>query len=211
MSPQCNSTKITCHIDNINNILNNLNKELLYIWYYEASHGSESQVCDCKCDCLWVRSIFEEMKYLFNICNVKYISSLCCRAKARRWVPLLNTQYLRSLTENREGSVSTLGSLCLPCCVRDTAWSWFYINNINIVAIHVSSCTSRCMQSRILVSISEDKTYLWLTAIWSALNLRWIDRGLNYGNIHIYHEWPEPLSYIKHFFSDSRCIPHVAR
>ena len=46
-------------------------------------------------------------------------------ALARRWVQPLNTQCLQNLAESGERSVLTLGSLYLPCCVRDTAWSWF--------------------------------------------------------------------------------------
>ena len=54
-----------------------------------------------------------------------FFSSLWYRGKARRWVPPLHTQSLQNLAESRERSVLTLGLLCLPRCVRDTAWSWF--------------------------------------------------------------------------------------
>ena len=53
------------------------------------------------------------------------ISSLWCRGKARRWVPPLNTQHLQNLAKSGQRKVLTLGSFCLHCCVRDTAWSWF--------------------------------------------------------------------------------------
>ena len=43
----------------------------------------------------------------------------------RRWVLSLNTPCLQNSAESGERSVLTLGSLCLPCCVRDTVWSWF--------------------------------------------------------------------------------------
>ena len=43
-------------------------------------------------------------------------------SEARRWFPLLNTQYFQNLGENLERSVLTLNSLSLPCCVRNTAW-----------------------------------------------------------------------------------------
>ena len=44
---------------------------------------------------------------------------------ARRWVLPLNTQCLQNSADSGERSVLTLGSLCLPSCVRYTAWSWF--------------------------------------------------------------------------------------
>ena len=65
---------------------------------------------DCKIDWLWVRSALEQMKHLF-----------WCRGKARRRVPPFNTQCLQNLAESGERSALTLGSLCLPCCVRDAA------------------------------------------------------------------------------------------
>ena len=49
----------------------------------------------------------------------------------RRWVPPLDTQCLQKLAESGERGVLTLGSLCLSCCVLDTAQSWkFIINNV---------------------------------------------------------------------------------
>ena len=77
-----------------------LNSFNLLLIIFEASSGTKS-------DWLWVRSPLEEMKYL----------------KARRCVPLLNTQCIQNLAETGERIVLTLGSLCLPCYVRDTAWS----------------------------------------------------------------------------------------
>ena len=38
----------------------------------------------------------------------------------------LITQCLQNSAKSGERSVLALGSLCLPCCVRDTAWSWFW-------------------------------------------------------------------------------------
>ena len=45
----------------------------------------------------------------------------------RHWT--MGNAILRNSAENGEQSVLTLGSLCLSCCVRYTAWSWF-IHNI---------------------------------------------------------------------------------
>ena len=56
-----------------------------------------------------------------------FIPLLWCRGKARRWVPPHNTQCLQNSAECGERSVLTLDSPCLPCCVRDTAWSWFIL------------------------------------------------------------------------------------
>ena len=73
--------------------------------------------CDCKTDWLWVRSPLEEMKYL-----LKFIFPfLRSGVEAKRGVPPLNPQYLQNSAESGKWSVLTLGSLCLPCCVRDTA------------------------------------------------------------------------------------------
>ena len=84
------------------------------IWINLMTHQSlhRSTMCDCKIDWLWKWNI-----YIF-------VSSLWCQDKARRWVPLLNTQGLQNSAESDERSVLTLGFLCPPCCVRDTAWSW---------------------------------------------------------------------------------------
>ena len=45
------------------------------------------------------------------------------RGKARRWVLPLNMQCLQISAESGERSVLRLSSLCLPCCMRGTAWS----------------------------------------------------------------------------------------
>ena len=65
---------------------------------------------------------FEEMKYLLKFI---FFSSLWCRGKARRWDLSLNTQCIQNPAESGERSVLILDSICLPCYVRDTAWSWF--------------------------------------------------------------------------------------
>ena len=44
------------------------------------------------------------------------------RGRSRRWKLVYNKLYT---FESGERSVLTQGSLCLPCSVRDTAWSWF--------------------------------------------------------------------------------------
>ena len=70
---------------------------------------------------LWVRlSLGGINDYLL----VFSILSSVSKAKARRWVPPLNTQCLENSSESGERTVLTLGSLCLSCCVQDTAWSW---------------------------------------------------------------------------------------
>ena len=66
-----------------------------------------------------------------------FITLLWCRGKAWRWVLPLNTQCLQNSAESGERSDLALGSLCLPCCVRDTAWSWFVIIFFNVVIVIV--------------------------------------------------------------------------
>ena len=66
------------------------------------------------------------MKYLLKFMFPFLRSGV--EVKRGRWVLPLNTQCLQNSAESGERSVLTLGSLCLPCCVRDTAWSWFIFN-----------------------------------------------------------------------------------
>ena len=62
----------------------------------------------------------------WNIYLLKLIFP-CLRSgvEVKRWVLPLNTQCLQNSAESEERTVLTLGSLCLPFCVRDTAWCWF--------------------------------------------------------------------------------------
>ena len=53
-----------------------------------------------------------------------FFAMVRCRGKTRRRVPPLNTQCLQNSVESGGQSLLTLGSFCLPCCVRNTAWSW---------------------------------------------------------------------------------------
>ena len=73
-----------------------------------------------------VYGIQRESEYIF-------ISSLWCRSKMRCWFRPLNRQCLQISASSEEWSVLTLGSLCLPCCMRDTARSWFDL----IVLYHI--------------------------------------------------------------------------
>ena len=110
---------------------------LLFNWGRSWRGGTK---CDCKIDSLWVRSPLEEMKYLFIYI---FISSLWRRGKARRWIPPLNTQCLQNSAESGERSVSTLGSLCLPYCVRDTAWSWFIYYKRRVLPVYSALCLTQ--------------------------------------------------------------------
>ena len=64
---------------------------------------------------LWIRSPLEGMNYYFLM--FLFIRS-GSKAKARRWVPPLNTQFSKYSAESGQWSVLSLCSLCLPCCVR---------------------------------------------------------------------------------------------
>ena len=66
---------------------------------------------------MWIRSPLEEIFTYIYI----FISSLWCRGKERRWVPLLNRQCLQISAESGERSVLTLSSLHLPCSVQREA------------------------------------------------------------------------------------------
>ena len=88
---------------------------------YPSQSWRSGTKCDCKTDWLRVRSSLEEMKYL-----LKFIF-LRSGVEVKRGVEfcLNNGQCLQNSAESGERSILTLGSLCLPCCERDTAWSWF--------------------------------------------------------------------------------------
>ena len=68
---------------------------------------------------VWVRFLFEEIKYLLY-----WFVRSGVEVQARRWVTPLNTQCLLNSAESGEWRVSTLGSLYLPCYMRDPLWSW---------------------------------------------------------------------------------------
>ena len=80
----------------------------------EAGRGTEAQSVTVKS----TGCGFDSHSRKWNI-YLYFHFSLWCRGKARRWVPPLNTQCLQNLAESGERSVFTLGSLCLPSCVRD--------------------------------------------------------------------------------------------
>ena len=110
--------------------------KIFIIFHFKAGCGAEAQSVTVKstgCVSIPTRgSIIIIIIYIF-------ISSLWCRGKARRWVPPVSTQYPQNTAESGERSVLTLGSLCLPCCVQDTAWSWFiYFLNIKHYKLDMS-------------------------------------------------------------------------
>ena len=77
---------------------------------YKAGHNAGAKKCDSKR--WWVRFPLEEMR--------KFIFSFL-----RSGVE--NMEFLQYSAETGDQSVLTICSLCLPCCVRDTAWSRFVI------------------------------------------------------------------------------------
>ena len=74
--------------------------------------------CDCKTDWLWFRFPVEEMKYFLKF----IVPCLCSGVEDKRGVEFCHC--VQNSAESGVRSVSTLGSLCLPCNLRDTAWSW---------------------------------------------------------------------------------------
>ena len=67
----------------------------------------------CEIDWLWVRCPLEEKKYLFTF----KFSFLRSGVEAKRGVKFRHSPS-SELDGSGERSVLTLGSLCLPCCVR---------------------------------------------------------------------------------------------
>ena len=74
--------------------------------------------CDCNIDWLWVRSPLEEVKYLFTFIFPFFRSGV----EAKRGVEFRHSTRSDSRINGKwERCVLTLGSLCLPYYVRDTA------------------------------------------------------------------------------------------
>ena len=106
----------------------------IVIWYpvtllgyfaaYNLSWGQSwlsGTKCDCKTDWLWVWSPLEEMKHF-----LKFIFPfLRSGVEAKRGFDFCHSTRNASRIRQKVGSFLTLGSLCLPCCGRDTEWSWF--------------------------------------------------------------------------------------
>ena len=77
----------------------------------------------CQCDCKRNGCLFdfhsEKWFFFFHLLGlVTGKSAEFCHS---------TRQCLQNSAERWERSVLTLGSLCPPCRVRDTAWSWFLI------------------------------------------------------------------------------------
>ena len=92
---------------------------------------------------LWIYNI----NFLF-IKRVTIYTKSFTYIKARRWVLPLNTECLQNPAESGERSVLTLVSLCLPYCVRDTAWSWFNLIRLRL-SIRQANVTTALLQYRI--------------------------------------------------------------
>ena len=66
---------------------------------------------------------FDSDSTKWNIYSHLYYIHFLALVRARLCAPL-NTRLQNSAASGKR-SVLALGSLCLPCCVRNTAWSWF--------------------------------------------------------------------------------------
>ena len=98
-----------------NNILINIFYSM-QLWGQSSRRGTK---CDCKTDWLWVRSPFEEVKYLFKFIFPFLRSGL--KEKTRRWALTFNTQCLQNSAESGERSVLTLASLPAVCGIQREA------------------------------------------------------------------------------------------
>ena len=71
------------------------------IYNIEASRGAGVQICDCKRDCLWVRSPHEEMQYLiFSILRFvveakrsRHLTRISSRIRRKMETECLNTRF----------------------------------------------------------------------------------------------------------------------
>ena len=98
---------------------------------------------------LWIR-------FLLRGTNNNFISSLWHQDIS----PLSSTTQQAMPQNNRRkvgNSVLTPGSLCLPCCMRNTAWSWFNFNVFLIILYIITwlsisrllgVCTMDCMRQQ---------------------------------------------------------------
>ena len=98
----------------------------LTVWYLrfinlsvEASRGAGEQRVTVKSTGCGFDP--HSMRWIIYLHLCFFISSLWCWGKARRWVPLLNTQCLQNLVESGELNILTLGSLWLPCGIQREA------------------------------------------------------------------------------------------
>ena len=120
-------------INNIKMSLSHLiNDNDVCISICEAGHGAQAQSVTVKSTSCG----FDPHSRKWNIYLHLYFHFFALVwGKARRWVPPLSTQCLQNSAESEERSVLRLGSLCLPCRVRDTAWSSFNFLFISICFI----------------------------------------------------------------------------
>ena len=93
---------------------------------------------------LWVRSPLGQMNYYLLISLY-----LCCGSKVKS--PLLNfaTQHIiksKNLAEIGERSALTLGPICLPCYMRDIAWSWLLYSRV-LKVIKIQCCSLITIQN----------------------------------------------------------------
>ena len=92
------------------------------------------------------------------------IFSLWCGGQTRRWV-----------TESGERSVLTLDSLCLPCSVLDTTWSWFDLCNCFLIFFRLyydipfllssqelCNRTRRCNKSEVIKILNISFSRVWI-------------------------------------------------
>ena len=108
--------------------------------------------CDWKTDWLWVRSPLDEMKYL-----LKFIFPfLRSGVEVTRGVEICHSTRNASRIRQKVGNLvltrfptTPPTTLCLSCCVRDTAWSWFILIYID---------TFWCNEIKQLEAITEQNT-----------------------------------------------------
>ena len=113
-------TPRTCSIQVI--IFNDVKKSLENVWC-EASRGAGAQSVTVKP----IGCGFDPRSRRRNIYLYLYFHSFALVSRQRAALSSASQHAMPpELGGKWERSVLTLGSICLRCCVRDTAWGWFY-------------------------------------------------------------------------------------
>ena len=116
-------------------------------WITEASHSAAARSVTVKPTGCWSDPHSRRWNIYLNL----YFHFFAPVSKIKRGVEFCHSTRNASRIRHKVGtesarSVLTLGSLCLSCCVRDTAWSWvidlFYLivfGNGNNISFHTYS------------------------------------------------------------------------
>ena len=94
----------------------------------EVSRGAAARSVTVKPNGCW----FDPHSRRWNIYINLYFHFFALVSRLSAALSSATQHCLQNSAESGEWNVLTLSSLCLPCCVRDTAWSWLNIYLLDI-------------------------------------------------------------------------------